>query len=690
MSDIFISYSRKDQAKAELLAEFLESHGYSVWWDRYIPPGKTFDEAISMALDNTKCVIVLWSNSSVKSNWVKEEASVGMQRNILVPVLIDDVEIPIGFRRVQAAKLIDWEKRAKSFEFNQILDAVKQFVELGIENSSFKIPAKQKSNTELTKRYSREEYPAKRNLWASGADIITKQPSTLAQFPRRVISLLVAFGIASVLLTGLREPLLAQIPPEYQTELRGSSRIWEISLASGGVPIADLIATKMPKTFLLLGLAFGLAFLLAIFVAYAGALMNRLEQVTGQLGSGLKGLARLGCLFPAAIPIAVLSMFLAIQSRHLPYLVRMNYQETGNLSDSIQYLILPAFTLALLPGVLAAQVITRELPLAQKSSSSHVWLARVFKLLGLLLGQIGGWLTAIIVVETIFNWSGLGDLFYYSVIKKDYPTLLVVLSNFAGIILGGRLAAELFLWLEGRINVNALENHPQVIPNPWRESNRKVWVVLTLLLLIVPLGILVVGGLNVDSNGGLEKIDVQSMLGITVLAAIIALIPALAGGVLTGVLSSQGKLWTDFFADLLLLPADVLIFFPALAAPLFIQYDLLSGEGSLQLWLGVAAVLLPRALHIYKSLWTIAPETRKRQFLGLVGSGVLLLGMMFAGLGLVTAVEILGSGSVLMKQSSDLYPVGFALWVCAAAFYLSTDALVGFFNNNEPLVRLNE
>jgi hypothetical protein len=66
MSDIFISYARADKERAELLAEVFSRQGWSVWWDREIPPGKSFDETIETALNSARCVIVLWSKSLFK------------------------------------------------------------------------------------------------------------------------------------------------------------------------------------------------------------------------------------------------------------------------------------------------------------------------------------------------------------------------------------------------------------------------------------------------------------------------------------------------------------------------------------------------------------------------------------------------------------------------------------------------
>ena len=124
MSDIFISYSKEDRGKAKDIAEALKQQGYSVWWDRSIPPGKTFATVIEDALDAAKCVIVLWSKTSVSSKWVNIEASEGDRGGILIPVLIDDAKIPLAFRRIQAADLRDWEGKLSHFGFDNLLKAV--------------------------------------------------------------------------------------------------------------------------------------------------------------------------------------------------------------------------------------------------------------------------------------------------------------------------------------------------------------------------------------------------------------------------------------------------------------------------------------------------------------------------------------------------------------------------------------
>jgi len=110
MADIFISYSSEDRDRVIPIVNGLQKQGWSVWYDRTIPPGKTFDQVIEEAITAAKCIIVLWSKNSIKSEWVKEEATRGKRRQTLVPALIDPVEPPLGFGLIQAADLTNWKR----------------------------------------------------------------------------------------------------------------------------------------------------------------------------------------------------------------------------------------------------------------------------------------------------------------------------------------------------------------------------------------------------------------------------------------------------------------------------------------------------------------------------------------------------------------------------------------------------
>lgn len=129
MADVFISYAREDRSRAEELASAIVAKGWTVWWDHRIPVGKSFSSVIEAELAAARCVLVIWSGSAVKSEWVKNEAAEGTQRNILVPVRIEDVQIPFQFRHLHTADLTQWRPGVVSRELEACFSAIGSLVE---------------------------------------------------------------------------------------------------------------------------------------------------------------------------------------------------------------------------------------------------------------------------------------------------------------------------------------------------------------------------------------------------------------------------------------------------------------------------------------------------------------------------------------------------------------------------------
>ena len=113
MAKLFLSYSRRDQARARRLTQWLESEGHDVWRDEDdIGGGASFSAEIEKALNECDAVLVLWSADSVQSAWVRDEAGFGRDRGKLIPFSLDGTEPPLGFRQFQAIGLERWKRSA--------------------------------------------------------------------------------------------------------------------------------------------------------------------------------------------------------------------------------------------------------------------------------------------------------------------------------------------------------------------------------------------------------------------------------------------------------------------------------------------------------------------------------------------------------------------------------------------------
>jgi eukaryotic-like serine/threonine-protein kinase len=131
LPDIFLSYSRDDQAAARLFAEGFEREGFSVWWDATLNPGEAFDQVTEKALREAKAVVVLWSKKSVDSRWVRAEAMQANDNKTLVPVMIEACKRPIMFELTHTADLSQWTGDRKAAAWQSFVAGVRLFVERG-------------------------------------------------------------------------------------------------------------------------------------------------------------------------------------------------------------------------------------------------------------------------------------------------------------------------------------------------------------------------------------------------------------------------------------------------------------------------------------------------------------------------------------------------------------------------------
>ena len=102
---IFISYSHQDKRFVDKFAAQLVVHKAKVWLDRWeLHVGDSFIKRVQEAISGASALLVVLSKASVQSEWCKKELSAGLVREleekrvVVLPVLIEDCEIPIFLR----------------------------------------------------------------------------------------------------------------------------------------------------------------------------------------------------------------------------------------------------------------------------------------------------------------------------------------------------------------------------------------------------------------------------------------------------------------------------------------------------------------------------------------------------------------------------------------------------------------
>ncbi len=169
MSDIFISYARENRPQAERIAEAL-ARDWSVWWDPIIPAGQIFRKVIREEIDKARCMVVLWSSTSVESAWVLDEASLGKRRGILVPVRIEAVEPPLGFGEVHTADLTGWNGDTSAQDFRRLCQDLTALLGPGSGLEPQKAPAQPMRSFVAESRQAAPKLPGRR--WVLGLAVL--------------------------------------------------------------------------------------------------------------------------------------------------------------------------------------------------------------------------------------------------------------------------------------------------------------------------------------------------------------------------------------------------------------------------------------------------------------------------------------------------------------------------------------
>jgi hypothetical protein len=103
--DVFISYRRDERTDVLQIAERLRALKLKVWFDADLRSGTSFDSEIDWNIRRAKCVLVCWSPGAATSDWVRGEATIGREREVLAAAMLKSCSLPAPFNLVHAEDL---------------------------------------------------------------------------------------------------------------------------------------------------------------------------------------------------------------------------------------------------------------------------------------------------------------------------------------------------------------------------------------------------------------------------------------------------------------------------------------------------------------------------------------------------------------------------------------------------------
>jgi queuine/archaeosine tRNA-ribosyltransferase len=126
MSDIYIVYASQSREMTEALAEAL-SKKWDVWWDDKIVG--SYPAAIEQAMDETSCVIAVWSDAAHASANVHDELVMARRRDIkIIAAKVEPCEAPYGFGTLSMVDLTTWSGDTEHDGFRQLLRRIETVV----------------------------------------------------------------------------------------------------------------------------------------------------------------------------------------------------------------------------------------------------------------------------------------------------------------------------------------------------------------------------------------------------------------------------------------------------------------------------------------------------------------------------------------------------------------------------------
>ena len=238
---------------------------------------------------------------------------------------------------------------------------------------------------------------------------------------------------------GLNKPLVVQLGIYVGNVLTG--KLGESFFFNQ--PVATLIAQRILPTILLVVTAQVLSILIGVFLGVLAArkpngVMSAFVSVFATIGYAVPVFwtgIMLIILFASVLPIFPVEGMQSVKLRDANLFVQM--------LDILHHLALPAFTLAII--YLAQYARLSRASMLEVLGSDYIRTAKakgasqrtiLFKhalrnaalpILTVAGLQFGNLISGALLVETVFNWPGMGRLAFDSILRRDYPTIMGVL-----------------------------------------------------------------------------------------------------------------------------------------------------------------------------------------------------------------------------------------------------------------------
>jgi peptide/nickel transport system permease protein len=232
-------------------------------------------------------------------------------------------------------------------------------------------------------------------------------------------------------------------------------------------PVLGLVLDRARYTLLLMLPALTVAAILGVVLALAAA-----PRAGSLYDSGITALSLIGFSVPIFWLGQILVIVFAIKLRWLPAQGMISLRDTPTgwaaVADVLWHLILPAFSVTIYYVAIVARVarasvldaMSQDFVLTAKAKGlsrryvlwRHVLPNALIPVVTVIGYNFGYSLTGAILVETVFAWPGLGNLFITSIGNRDYPLLQgIFLLTAVAVVIANVITDVLYAALDPRV-----------------------------------------------------------------------------------------------------------------------------------------------------------------------------------------------------------------------------------------------